>query len=193
MGSLGLATTEAAKALSHTFSFALTLTVLTNLCQFTILKCCADTHRRPLHRRYAPAILVCASVPLIMADLTRHVLQDAGIWPAGHDRWSSSMYRSPVGQCSADNDTCRVSTDDGGYGLHRPWTCDAQAGQCVCPEASVRCLTWPVGVLFTVVSTYAGMACLVAGVLLGSNALSKIREQLARRSSRRGRSYVIER
>lgn len=40
-------------------------------------------------QRFGPLYLVAASVPLVMADLTRHVLQDSGIWPSP----SSDMYR----------------------------------------------------------------------------------------------------
>src|SRR5687767_9203899 len=41
-------------------------------------------------QRYGPMILVMVSVPLVMADPTRHVLQDANIWKPP----SSSEYRA---------------------------------------------------------------------------------------------------
>lgn len=115
-GLLGLATTEAAKALSHTLSFGVVLAVLTNLVQFTAHGC---QFRRGTHlRRYAPAYLIATSVPLLLADQTRHVLQDSGIWPAGPGKWSSSMYQSARGQCSPQDaaDVCRLPADQGGFG-----------------------------------------------------------------------------
>jgi len=39
--------------------------------------------------RYGPTILIMISVPLVLADPTRHVLQDANVWPAP----GSSEYR----------------------------------------------------------------------------------------------------
>lgn len=73
--------------MSHTLSFAVILAVLTNLAQYTAYKC---KDRRGSHwQRFGPLYLICAAIPLIMADLTRHVLQDAGVWSGP----SSSMYR----------------------------------------------------------------------------------------------------
>lgn len=84
-GLLGLATTEGAKALSHTISFGVTLATLTNLVQFAAQSC---RHRPGSHfKRYSPAYVIAASVPLLLADQTRHVLQDSGIWPAGPGKW----------------------------------------------------------------------------------------------------------
>lgn len=65
-----------AKAFSHNLSFAITLTALTNLAQYTYWKALS---RRGSHwRRFGPVYLACAAVPLVMADLTRHVLQGMG-------------------------------------------------------------------------------------------------------------------
>lgn len=40
-------------------------------------------------QRYGPTVLMALAVPLLMADLTRHELQDLGIWTGP----SSNMYR----------------------------------------------------------------------------------------------------
>jgi len=50
-------------------------------------------HRRAgmaLWQQYGPLVLIMLSFPLVMADPTRHVLQDANIWPSP----GSSEYRS---------------------------------------------------------------------------------------------------
>lgn len=44
-------------------------------------------------QRYGPLYLVLLAIPLVMADLTRHVLQDSGIWSGP----SSAMYRPHCG------------------------------------------------------------------------------------------------
>jgi len=50
-------------------------------------------------QKNGPLIFVCMAVPLIMADLLRHVLQDVGTWPEP----GSSQYRD---DCDAENVTC---------------------------------------------------------------------------------------
>uniref|UniRef100_A0A7S0RWP3 Uncharacterized protein n=1 Tax=Chlamydomonas leiostraca TaxID=1034604 RepID=A0A7S0RWP3_9CHLO len=84
---MGVTATAGAKAFSHTFSLALTLAVLTNLTQYTWHKVAdkAGTH----WQRHGPVWLLAVATPLLCADLMRHCLQDAGIWPAP----GSSMYR----------------------------------------------------------------------------------------------------
>lgn len=62
------------------------LAALSNVAQYTWWK---GAERKGSHlHRYLPLYLVLASIPLIMADPTRHVLQDADIWRPP----SSSMY-----------------------------------------------------------------------------------------------------
>ncbi|KAG2424578.1 hypothetical protein HXX76_014458 [Chlamydomonas incerta] len=90
---MGITATAGAKAFSHTFSLALTATILTNLAQYTAWKGMA--HGGSHWHRYGPAYLLVIATPLLLADLTRHSLQDAGVWTGP----SSRMYRddcSPV-------------------------------------------------------------------------------------------------
>lgn len=76
-GIIGVATTEGAKQLSHSISFGVTLAMLTNLTQFVWWN---NKKRTGSHlSRFGPTYLCLLSVPLVMADLTRHVLQDAGM------------------------------------------------------------------------------------------------------------------
>lgn len=73
-GLLGGAATAAARTAAHTLSFGLQLAILTNLVQLTAHKC------RAAGGRYGPAWAAAAAACLLMADPTRHVLQDAGVW-----------------------------------------------------------------------------------------------------------------
>lgn len=84
-GILGVATTSVARSLAHSVSFGITLALITNIAQYTYHKCAPKKKGSHL-QRYGPFYLTLAAVPLIMADLTRHVLQDA-------DMISLSMYR----------------------------------------------------------------------------------------------------
>jgi len=68
-------------------SFVLTLVMLLALLAYVVH--CSKRRRGTTWRKYGPTILTAISFPLIMADPTRHVLQDQKVWPAP----SSSEYR----------------------------------------------------------------------------------------------------
>mmetsp|Transcript_1565 Transcript_1565/g.2246 ORF Transcript_1565/g.2246 Transcript_1565/m.2246 type:complete len:174 (-) Transcript_1565:778-1299(-) len=90
---MGITASAGAKAISHTFSLVLTFAILTNLLQYYAWK--GVSKRGTNWQRFGPAMLIGISIPLICADMTRHTLQDSGIW----DGPSSHMYRpncSPV-------------------------------------------------------------------------------------------------
>lgn len=76
-GILGIAATAAARELSHTISFAVTLAMMTNLIQYFTVKRSAvvGTHLQ----KYGPVYLLGLATVLIMADLLRHVLMDSGV------------------------------------------------------------------------------------------------------------------
>jgi len=88
-GIMGIAATAASRSISHTFSFALTLAVLTNLIQFMSHKAAAKPGALTHMQRYGPVWLLAAATPLILADQVRHCLQDSGVWPEP----GSSMFR----------------------------------------------------------------------------------------------------
>lgn len=81
----GVAASEASKQLAHSVSFGITLAVLSNLAQMVYWK--SLTRQGNFWNRKGPTLLVLAAVPLVMLDLTRHVLQDGGVWV------DSRMYR----------------------------------------------------------------------------------------------------
>ena len=80
-----MAASEASKQLAHSVSFGVTLAVLSNLAQMVYWK--SLTRKGNYWNRNAPTLLVLLSVPLVMFDLTRHVLQDGDMWVDSH------MYR----------------------------------------------------------------------------------------------------
>lgn len=91
---MGITATAGAKAFSHTFSLAFTLAILTNLAQYFAWK--GNTRRGTHWQRYGPAWLLVIATPLVCADMTRHCLQDSGIWTGE----SSRMYRPGCGPVS---------------------------------------------------------------------------------------------
>lgn len=73
-GFFGIAATAAAKELSHTIQFGVTLAMITNLAQYVLHKC-FKRHNHSHWNRFGPFYLCAAGVPLIMMDNTRHILQ----------------------------------------------------------------------------------------------------------------------
>lgn len=93
-------------------------------------------------QKWGPTYLTVIAGFLVMADLTRHILEDVGAWPermGHHFWWGAGEYR-----------------DD-------------------CPEETMRCLS-VVGVLFTIVATYLGFACLVVGTMWNANIVDKLKQ-----------------
>lgn len=93
----------AARSLGHFISFGITLGMMLILCgyvAFTIKR------RYGSHcNKYGPLYCVAVATPLIMADLTRHVLQDTKVWP--ESGWpagrGSAQYRAG---CHIENMSC---------------------------------------------------------------------------------------
>lgn len=112
-----------------------------------------------------PLLFTLFAVPLIMADLVRHLLQDHGawnecdrdpgeIWPA-KCKWSSSQYK------------CEVAYDP---------TNTTRGYQCVPnSDENMKHLSL-VGVLFTIVCTYSGFLMLFIGVLWNAQIVKKLKE-----------------
>jgi len=100
IGLLSGTVTAAARSLGHYISFGITLAMMIAVSAYMFY--CARTKRVGMKYQYHPFIITVVASFLIMADLTRHVLQDLDIWPAG-DFPGSSQYRSG---CDEENITC---------------------------------------------------------------------------------------
>ncbi len=99
-------------------------------------------------KRNGPVILVSVAIPLIMADILRHVLQDEGVWLAciklddGSCAWySSAEYKAGEAGGTNDENLTNLST---------------------------------IGILFTIVCTYSGFILLAFGTLWNANIMSKL-------------------
>eukprot|EP01113_Clastostelium_recurvatum_P009883 TRINITY_DN1481_c0_g1_i1.p2 TRINITY_DN1481_c0_g1~~TRINITY_DN1481_c0_g1_i1.p2 ORF type:complete len:118 (-),score=0.88 TRINITY_DN1481_c0_g1_i1:156-509(-) len=73
---------------------------MSNLAQYVFHKC--KTRRGTHWNRYGPFYLCAVAVPLVVADILRHVLVDNGMWTPA-DRISPAMYRpgcnQPIAKC----------------------------------------------------------------------------------------------
>jgi len=91
IGLIGGTVTAAARSSGHTISFAITGTIMLALVVY--IRYTAKYRFGSHWHTYGPTYMCCVAALMIMADLMRHVLQDADVWPAGP--WpGSSQYRA---------------------------------------------------------------------------------------------------
>jgi len=84
--------TAAARALGHYISFGVTATMMICVNAYILYCCMTKRRKQSFCKKYGPMILTVFAALLIMADLTRHLLQDLNIWKSGP--WpGSSQYR----------------------------------------------------------------------------------------------------
>lgn len=122
-----------AKKIGHDVSLILTAVLLIGLAFYTYRG--RSKRSGTSWQVNGPTILCCVAIPLILADLTRHVLQDYGVWPE-KGWWSSAQF----------------------------------AGDC----GNLTCLS-VVGVLFTIIFTYTGFACMLWGSLWNADICGKVK------------------
>lgn len=177
--------------LGHYISFGVNLAMFAGVCWFTL----SQSRRRrqmPTHwLRYGPSYLVCLAAVMIMADQTRHVLQDLQLWKSSSaSKWipGSAMYVDecdekvisvPAWSCSDySNSTCgTIACGNGHYRVDNGTTCrscDVSAGVCVESAESFSCLT-AVGWVFTVCLTYGGFAVFFCASFWNANLVGKLK------------------
>lgn len=122
--------------MGHWISFAITSLMMLVVGVY-LYRPASSGHRSRLPRgkRWGPLATFCLAVPLIMADLCRHLAQDGGLWlECGHNpfynrvnstdpfpaqcAWSSSQYRCDVACCVPTFD----AMPSGGVGWTSPQT-----------------------------------------------------------------------
>lgn len=98
---LGVAGSEAANQLAHSISFGIILALMTNIAQYVGHKC--KSRRGKTHwQRWGPFYFCVIAVPLVILDILRHILMDAGMWTA-NSAINPSMFRvgcdDPTAKC----------------------------------------------------------------------------------------------
>jgi len=84
--------TAAARVLGHYISFGVTATMMIGVNSYILYCCMTKRRKQPFCKKYGPLILTFFAALFIMADLTRHLLQDLNLWKSGP--WpGSSEYR----------------------------------------------------------------------------------------------------
>lgn len=147
--------------------------------RFPRRKCCGT---------YGPLILTCIAAPLIMADLTRHVLNDNNIWqwcgnnsafPRINQTWTDDCFWSAT-QYVCDVPCCVPGTWEGKSVGTYPQVDLAPGEDCNCDlctppdQENIAHLSF-IGWVFTIGCTYSGFILLAIGTLWNANITKKLK------------------
>jgi len=147
-----------ARKLGHWISFGITLCMMLLVNCFIFWSLKNRDRRKGFWHYYGPLILTICCVPLIMADLLRHVLQDTGVWKEC-DRPKDVIWDS---RCTWASNQFKCS-ELPQYG-------------CVPNSHENMAHLSVVGVLFTICCTYSGFALLFVGTLWNANIMKKLKQ-----------------
>jgi len=158
-------TSSSTHKVGHWISFGITITMMVLLNRYIFRNVKNRSRRKGFCHYWGPFILTMCCAPLIMADLTRHVLQDTGIWREC-DRepgvvwdssclWSSNQYR------------CSELPDVG----------------CVPKSHETIAHLSTIGMMFTICFTHIGVAFLFVGVFWNAGILSKKQSKIKRKQT----------
>lgn len=182
---LGGSVTSASRFLGHWIAFFVNIVVFA----FSIVFVHRQSSRRAHLRhwlKYGPTYLTIVSALLVMADNTRHVLQDTKVWPSGPWPGSSQYisecttraWKQPMKNCTVASDCGAVMCDDGktfGAGDGTPcFECYQGDGMCSAGASeSIACLS-AVGWVFTVGMTYSGFLLFFFASFWNANLVGKL-------------------
>ena len=116
-GALGTVATEESKRFAHSISFGINLAVTTNIFQAVWRKSkSTTTSLGERKRKKKAATLTCISIPLIMLDNVRHVLQDGQMIGNWSSMYRKRCYHRDLRCLSLVGWTCQIATTVG-FGL----------------------------------------------------------------------------
>ncbi|EFA83018.1 membrane selenoprotein [Heterostelium album PN500] len=91
---------------AHAITFAISLTILSNLSQYHYHKCCTRRSDKGHWYKFGPFYLTAVAVPFATVDILRHILVDNGLWTT-KSRWSPAAYRPG---CNSESMKCLSAT-----------------------------------------------------------------------------------
>lgn len=195
MGLLGAGVSAASRTLGHWISLGTTGAMMLLVWAFIFSK--AKLRRQNVAagwwHAYGPSTIVGVAAILIMAEPTRHILQDTGVWeecgansvfPRVNQTWndgctwSSSQYKCEKvcyveiydGDCGPNGNYCSSKVDWGGNDV------TTEDKECHCIDDSRE--SWSnlstVGIIFTLTFTYLGFFLLTFGVMWNAEIIKKL-------------------
>jgi hypothetical protein len=161
---MGMASTAGLNALAHSVTFGINLAVFTNLCQYMYTR-----------GRRGPFYCVLTATVLVMADLVRHLINDANNWllvsplDGTRARFNLGDCRYVVRSVEGVTDQC----DSAGSGPFEVAEENALGIEISMynPDGSLSVYGW----FFTVFCTWTGFALLFAGIFWYANLWTKMR------------------
>lgn len=175
---------NASRHLSHYLSFLINVVVLGTVLVFTFRQA---PRRHGVRYQYGPCYLIALAAVCILADNSRHVLQDLGVWAPGPWPGSSQYHGNcewrwiskTVRDCSLSQDCGPVDCGGGFFSAGEDLDCYTclQTGDfahlCSTNAESFSCLS-PVGWIFTIFLTYLGFGLLAMGSAWNAQLLKKL-------------------
>lgn len=147
--------TPATRSFSHAITFGIDLAVFTNIVQFAITKTNKSRLSKPFLPKWGPVICLTFATALVMADLVRHLANDA---------WGTACTDLPDGKaiqiCDTGKTNCDspVDHDYSKYCYSRDVMNEFQPGYEGFPHLTVY------GWVFTVFCTWSGYLLLFVGI-----------------------------
>lgn len=181
---LGGSVTSASRYLGHWIAFGVNLVVFIFSIVF-VYRQSARRSRQPTHwLKYGPTYLTIVAAVLVMADNTRHVLQDTKVWPSGPWPGSSQYlsdcttrdWKQPIQTCTNSSDCGVFNCGDGTFsaGDGKPCFECYLDGKCSAGASeSIACLS-AVGWIFTVGMTYSGFLLFFFASFWNANLVGKL-------------------
>lgn len=170
MGFMGMASTAGLNAFAHSVTFGINLAVFTNLAQYMY----TDIKRRG-DGRWGPLYCVIGATVGVMADLSRHLINDSNNWfieTGGGEKvkfdFDNCQYPIPVisgsSQCSQIGMGPGIVREENALGIEMSM---------YNPDGSLSVYGW----IFTILGTWTGFGLLFVGVMWHSDIANKMRRQ----------------
>lgn len=195
-----MAITSGARHTAHWITLAIDLVVIGGLCCYVQYKAKdRDPYPYSFWKKYGPAILCWISLPFIIADPLRHVLDDTNAWESCsrscHELWPKSchwtsneykcalhygeLFEPPYGindQCIM----CNRSTTINGTTHYEAVKCadykDDFPTTCVHDDQETMAHLSTMGIVFTIIFTYFGFGMFMFANLWNADIIGKCRD-----------------
>jgi len=165
----GSLNTSSSRSFSHALTWGINLAVLTNMLHYIYSKCKRSRKNHPHLRKWGPCYLLIAAIFLVLADLTRHLVNDA--WGTQNCK-SIVVDISQLNKINATHDPLPLTLPEGAAYI----VCESHS---IAAEYNKEGHLSAYGWTLTIFCTWTGFLCMVVGILWGIGLPKKIAFQWA--------------
>ena len=189
---MGMASTAGLNSLAHSLTFGINLAVFTNLAQYMYTDTKLRRFNEPTHlRKWGPFYCILGATIGVMADLIRHLINDANNWflvaRNGYKlKFDFENCDYVIPQVTGLRDQCKAAgigpltvTEENALGISLSMYND---------DGSLSVYGW----LFTIVGTWTGIALLFIGVFWYANIGAKLRRQFVALRGRQTNQLAVQ-